>query len=104
MVAADVGDLFGVGGDKDAGELGAGAGGLVDPGEHGFAGDGAKDFAGQARRGEAGGNDSEDGERLRWRLLSAVAGIKYDWSCLCRGGSPSFPRRVTFQPARLIHT
>ncbi len=67
MVAlAEVGDFVGVGGDEDAVELGAGAGGFVDPGEHGASGDGAKDFAGQAGGGEAGGDDAEDGAALRW--------------------------------------
>jgi len=58
---AESGDLFGVGGDDDLGELGAGSGGLVDPGEHRASGDDAKDFAGQAGGGEACGDDSEDG-------------------------------------------
>ena len=76
VAVAEVGDFFGVGGDEDVVELGAGAGGLVDPGEHGASGDGAEDFAGQAGGGEAGGDDAEDGVRCRF---SAAAGIKYDW-------------------------
>ena len=60
VAGAEVGYLFGVGGDEDAVELGAGAGGFVDPGEHGAAGDGAEDLAGEPGGGEAGGNDSED--------------------------------------------
>jgi len=78
---AEVGDFFGVRGDDDAGELRAGAGGFVDPGEHGAAGDGAKDFASQTRGGEAGGNDAEDG----CGALFATFGIKYDGNWLCRG-------------------
>ena len=58
---AKLGDLLGVGGDEDAVELRAGAGGFVDPGEHGTAGDLAEDLAGKARGGEAGGDDAEDG-------------------------------------------
>jgi hypothetical protein len=73
--------------------LGAGAGGVVDPGEHGASGDGAEDFAGEARGGEAGRDYAEDG-RLSFLAdllqaltgqLFAVAGIKYDWRWLCRG-------------------
>ena len=60
VLAAELGDFVGVGGDDDVVELRAGAGGLVDPGEHGSAGDLAQDFAGQAGGGEAGGDDSED--------------------------------------------
>ena len=41
--------------------------GFVDPGEHGFAGDGAKDLTGEAGRGEAGGDDTEDGG---WALFA----------------------------------
>ena len=61
VLVAEVGDFVGVGGDDDAVELGAGAGGFVDPGEHGPAGDDAKDFTGEARGGEACGDDAEDG-------------------------------------------
>lgn len=90
---AEVGDLVGVGGDEDAIELGAGAGGVVDPGEHGASGEIAEDFAGETRGGQTGGDDAEDGRLLAlagplmavrgW--LFAVAGIKYDWRWLCRG-------------------
>src|SRR4030088_3265602 len=73
--------LLGVGGDDDAVELGAGTGGFEDPGEHGSAGDDAKDFTGESRGGEACGNDSEDGGGP----LFAGCGIKYDGSWLCRG-------------------
>ena len=60
MVAvAEVGDFVGVGGDDYVAELGAGDGGLVDPGQHGAAGDGAKDLAGEAGGGEACGNDAK---------------------------------------------
>jgi hypothetical protein len=93
IAVAELGDLVGVGGDEDAVELGAGAGGLVDPGEHGASGDGAEDFAGEPGGGEAGGNDAEDGRLLALACLLmalagrlfAVAGIKYDWRWLCRG-------------------
>ena len=81
LLAAEVGDFVGVGGDEDLVELGAGAGGFVDPGEHGASGDGAEDFAGQARGGEAGGDDAEDGIGP----LFGGAGIKYDGIWLCRG-------------------
>ena len=65
-------------------ELGTGFGGLVNPGEHGFAGDGAKDFPGEAGRSEPRGDDAENGRRL----LFAVPRIKYDWNWLCRDDSP----------------
>jgi hypothetical protein len=74
-------DFIGVGGDNDAVELGAGAGGLEDPGEHGPSGDEAKDLAGETRGGEAGGDDSEDGGGP----LFDASGIKYDGNWLCRG-------------------
>jgi hypothetical protein len=60
--AAERGDLFGVGGDDDLIELGAGASGLVNPGEHGTAGDLAQNLARQAGGGETGGNDAEGAE------------------------------------------
>ncbi len=66
---AEIGYFVGVGGDDDVVELGAGAGGLVDPGEHGASGDGAKDFTGEAGGGEAGGDDAEDGCGLLFRLV-----------------------------------
>jgi len=93
VAMAELGDLVGVGGDEDAVELGAGAGGIVNPGEHGASGDGAKDFAREAGGGQAGGDYAEDGrlhllaellKALAGRLF-AVAGIKYDWRWLCRG-------------------
>ena len=61
LLVAEVGDFVGVGGDEDLVELGAGAGGFVNPCKHWASGDGAKDFAGESRGGEAGGDDSEDG-------------------------------------------
>jgi len=86
VAMAELGDLVGVGGDEDAVELGAGAGGVVHPGEHGASGDGAKDFAREAGGGQAGGDYAEDGRLCRMpRRLFAVAGIKYDWRWLCRG-------------------
>ena len=82
MVAlAEIGYFFGVGGDDDAIQLGACDGGFEDPGEHGAASNGAKDFAGEAGGGEACGNDAEYGG---WALF-ARCGIKYDRNWLCRG-------------------
>jgi hypothetical protein len=63
VAIAEFDDFFGVSGDDDAVELRAGAGCLVDPGEHGPAGDGAKDFAGETRGGEARRNDAENSGR-----------------------------------------
>lgn len=60
ILAAEIGDLVGVCCDDNAGELRAGDGGFVDPGEHGTTGDGTKDFARQTRGGEACGNDAKD--------------------------------------------
>ena len=82
--AAEVGYFFGVGGDEDAGELGAGTGGVVNPCKHWASGDGAEDFAGEARGCETCRDDAEDGGRL----LFERAGIKYDGNWLCRGDSP----------------
>jgi len=56
----EVEDLVGVGGDEDLVEEGTGAGGAIDPGDHGLAGNFAKDFAGQAGGAEAGGDDGEN--------------------------------------------
>jgi hypothetical protein len=81
VLTAEVGYFFGVGGDDDAVELRAGGGGFVDPGEHGSAGDGAKDFTGETGGGEACRDDAEDG----CGPLFARCGIKYDGSWLCRG-------------------
>jgi len=81
VLLAEFGYFFGVGGDDDAVELRAGAGGFEDPGEHGPASDDAKDFTGQACGGETRGDDAEDGRGL----LFAGAGIKYDGVWLCRG-------------------
>ena len=86
VTVAELGDLVGVGGDKDAVELGAGAGGLVNPGEHGASSDVAEDFTGKAGGGQAGGNDAEDNRLIDVAApLFAAAGIKYDWRWLCRG-------------------
>ena len=83
VLAAEVGDFVGVGGDEDAVELGAGAGGLVDPGEHGPAGDGAEDFAGRRVEARRAGMTPRT-----WRAaFPTAAGIKYDWNWLCRGES-----------------
>jgi hypothetical protein len=97
VLEAEVGDFFGVGGDDDAVELGAGGGGFVDPGEHRPSGDDAEDFTGETGGGEAGGDDTENGggslfAGLRVRLgirlgirLGMKLRIKYDGSWLCRG-------------------
>jgi hypothetical protein len=90
---AEGGDFLGVGGDQNVGQLRAGSGGLVDPCKHGFSGDGAEDFAGEAGGGEARGDDAEDGGAR----LFARGGIKYDGSWLCRGDD-LFPRE-SFVPA-----
>ena len=87
---AELGNLVGVGGDEDTVKLGAGAGGVVNPGEHGASGDGAEDLAREARGGEAGGDYAEDRrlsflDKLLAGRLFAAAGIKYDWRWLCRG-------------------
>jgi hypothetical protein len=81
VLLTEVGHFFGVGGDDDAVELRAGACGFEDPGEHGPAGDGTKDFTGETRGGEACGNDAEHGGGT----LFGLSGIKYDGSWLCRG-------------------
>jgi len=57
---AEVGDFFGVGGYEDLVELRAGACSFDYPREEWATGDLAKEFAGKASRGEAGGDDSED--------------------------------------------
>jgi hypothetical protein len=85
VLPAEGGDLVGVGGDDYAVELGAGAGSFVDPGKHGPAGDGAKDFTGEPRGGEARGNDAEDGRGLLLAGLGMKLRIKYDGTWLCRG-------------------
>ena len=81
VLVAELSDFIGVGGNNDAIELGAGTGGLEDPGEHRPSGDEAKDLAGEARGGEAGGDDAEDGGGP----LFDASGIKYDGNWLCRG-------------------
>ncbi|HMF63298.1 MAG TPA: hypothetical protein VK608_04350, partial [Edaphobacter sp.] len=70
---AELGDLFGVGGDQQVIELRAGLCGLEDPGEHRPSGDGAKDLTGEPGGGEAGRNDAEN----CGRLLFVLPGIKY---------------------------
>jgi hypothetical protein len=81
VLVAEVGHFFGVGGDDDSSELRADDRSFVDPSEHWSAGDGAKDFTGEAGGGEACGDDAEHGGGL----LFAGSGIKYDGSWLCRG-------------------
>jgi hypothetical protein len=58
VALAEFGYFFGVGGDDDLVELGAGGGGLVDPREHGAAGDDTKNFTGEPGGGEACGDDA----------------------------------------------
>ena len=81
ILVTKIGHFVGVGCDDDAVELGAGGCGFVNPGEHWAPGDDAKDFAGEARGGEARGDDTENGVGL----LFCAAGIKYDGNWLCRG-------------------
>jgi hypothetical protein len=85
VLLAEIGDFFRVGGDDDAVELRAGGGGFEDPGEHGPAGDEAKDFPGETGGGEAGGDDAEDCRRALFAGLGMKLRIKYDGSWLCRG-------------------
>jgi hypothetical protein len=61
-------DLGGVGGDDDLVETRASLGGAIDPCEQRLAGELAEDFAGQARGGQACGNDSQDasGAGVSW--------------------------------------
>ena len=63
---AQGGDFFGVGRDEEVVELGAGAGGVVDPGEHGAAGDFAQNLAMQAGGGEARRDDAEGSRQIHW--------------------------------------
>jgi hypothetical protein len=81
VAPAELRYFFGVGGDDDAIELGAGGSGLVDPREHGAAGDDTKNFTGEPGGGEACGDDAEHS----CGLLFAASGIKYDGNWLCRG-------------------
>ena len=81
VLVAKLGYFVGVGGDKDAVQLGACACSFEDPGEHGPACDAAEHLAREAGGGEARGDDSKnDG-----RLLFGLGGIKYDWSWSCCG-------------------
>jgi hypothetical protein len=86
--------------------LGAGGGGVEDPGEHWPARDEAKDFTGEARGGETRGDDAEDsggplfaGLGLR---LGMMLRIKYDGTWLCRGDRLFLEEN--FVPACLLHT
>ena len=99
VLIAEGGYFVGVGGDDDAVELRAGAGSLEDPCQHRFAGDGAKDFAGQTGGCQTRGNDANDSRRE----LSAGLGIKYDGSWLCRG-DVSFLERVFCAGVTLFNT
>jgi hypothetical protein len=123
VAVAEVGDFVGVGGDEDAVELRAGGGSLEDPGEHGAAGDGAEDLAGETRGGQASRNNAEDGQgscftrlcfirlwsgfRFRpfagaGRRLFGLRRIKYDWDWLCRGDRLS-PQRVLCRHTPYTH-
>ena len=74
LLMAEGGDFVGVGGDEDLIELRAGQCGFVNPCKHWATGDGAEDFAGESRGGEAGGDHSEDSRGA----LFGGHGIKYD--------------------------
>ena len=76
VALAELGNLLGVCGDDDAVELGAGGGGVEDPGQHGASGDGAEDFTGESGGGEAGGNDAENGEGTDFAGLGFAQGFK----------------------------
>jgi len=65
MGLGEVEDFVGVGGDEDLIEEGAGAGGAIDPGDHGLAGNFAEDLAGQAGGAEARGDDGENVAEVR---------------------------------------
>ena len=84
VLVAEPGDFGRVGGDENVVELGAGFRGRIDPGQHRFTGDSAKDLTRKARRSQPRGDDAEND----WRLLFERARIKYDWNWLCRDGSP----------------
>jgi hypothetical protein len=103
VLLAEIGDFFGVGGDDDAIELGACGGGFVDPGEHGAASDGTKDFAGKTGGGEARGDDAEDACRPLFAGLGIALRIKYDGNWLCRG-DVSFLKRVLCRRVTPINT
>ncbi len=82
-------DLVRVGGDEDLVERGACAGGLVDPGEHGAAGDLAENLAGETGRAETGGNDGEGAgwsHRLYGSLTGVVVGLRIDKAMNRRSG------------------
>jgi len=64
VLLAEAQDLFGIGGDEDVVEFGTGAGGFVDPGEHGAAGDLTENLARETGGGEAGGDDGKGAEWL----------------------------------------
>jgi hypothetical protein len=78
--------------------LGAGDSSFVDPGEHGSAGDGAKDFAGETRGGQA----RRDDAKHSGGPLFAGYGIKYDGTWLCRGDRLFLEEN--FVPACPLHT
>jgi hypothetical protein len=82
IFVAEIGYFIGVGGDEDMVKLGAGAGRLDDPGEHGPTGDFAEDLAGKTGGGEAGGDDAED---CGLCLLFQVVRFQYDDRGLWRG-------------------
>jgi len=75
ILAAELRDLFGVGGDEDLVELRAGFGGGIDPGQHGAACDLAQNLSCEAGRGQAGGDDAEDADCFfgGHRMLTARA-------------------------------
>ena len=67
MGLGEVEDFVGVGGDEDLIEERAGAGGAIDPGDHGLAGNFAEDFARQASGAEAGGDNGKHVAEGGWQ-------------------------------------
>ena len=84
MLVAELGDLFGVGGDDDVVELGTGACGLVDPGEHGPAGDGAEHLAGEPGGGKSGGDDAQGSGWMHVKPLHFSGKMEQSRAELCR--------------------
>ena len=73
VMAAEGSDFFGVGGDEDGVELRARAGSVVDPREHGPAGDFAENFARETGGGEARRDDAESAGTILFRIQRHVS-------------------------------